>query len=256
MPSAEVSQQARDLSRRAVYYTLSAPHALRSDEGHFVEPPTPCGAAVRAHVFSNCPLGKRALRHATPSSPFWIRTHVGTLRRILRLPVGKVVTEQWDHSCFRLRSCILAMHNTHYNSTCSAKIMPSSTRSKRNTNRRKLTIAITDLHNNANQASVANHDQETLLREHHFSCMFACTGSFQLPSVRHATPITRSTRSLTETGRRDASLIFLHAWTGASYWPSDCRCCFFHDRPSSRSASHVAESTRTSTCSKQRGNAI
>lgn len=69
-PPWEEPQQARDLARRAVLYTLSAPHALCSDEGHSVEPPTPCGAAVRAHVFSGCPLGKRALRHATPSSPF------------------------------------------------------------------------------------------------------------------------------------------------------------------------------------------
>lgn len=134
--------------------------------------------------------------------------------------------------------------------------MPSSIRSKRKPNRQKLTIAITDLHSSTNQPSVAKNDQETLLREHNFSYMFACTGSFQQPSVRHAMPITRSTRFLTEAGRRDASLIFLHAWTGASYWPSDFRCCFFHDRPSSRSALHAAESTGTSTCSEQRGKAI
>lgn len=87
--------------------------------------------------------------------------------------------------------------------------MPSSIRSKRKPNRQKLTIAITDIHSSTNQPSVANHDQETLLREHNFSYMFACTGSFQQPSVRHAMPITRSTRFLTEAGRPGASLIFL-----------------------------------------------
>jgi hypothetical protein len=102
-------------------------------------------------------------------------------------------------------------HAQHLKSLRSAKIMPSSIRSKRKTNREKLTIAVTDLHSNANQVPVANHDRATLLREHYFSCVFACSGSFQLPSVRHATSVTRSTRSLAETGRRGASLIFLHA---------------------------------------------
>jgi hypothetical protein len=130
--------------------------------------------------------------------------------------------------------------------------MSLSIRSESKRSSQKLTMIITDLHSSTNHAPVANHDQATLLREHYHSCMFACTDSFQLPSVRHATPITRSTRCLTETGRRDASLIFLHAWTGASYWPSDSRRCFFRDRSSSGSPLHAAESTGTSTCSKLR----
>jgi hypothetical protein len=120
---------------------------------------------------------------------------------------------------------------------------------KQKTNRQELTTAFTDLHSDANQASVANHDWATLLREHYFSCMFACSGSFQLHSVRHATPITRSTRFLTEAGRRGASLIFSHACTGAPHWSSAFGHCFFHDRPSSRSPLHAAESLGTSPCS-------
>lgn len=127
--------------------------------------------------------------------------------------------------------------------------MPSSIRSKRKTNREKLTIAVTDLHSTANRPSVANHDRATLLREHYFSCIFACNGSFQLPSVRHATPITRSTHFLTERGRRDAPLIISHAWTGDSHWLNDPGHCFSDDRLSSRSTLHAAKSPGTSICS-------
>ena len=109
----------------------------------------------------------------------------------------------------------------------SAKVVPSSIRGKRKTDKEKLTLAVTDLHSNANQAPVANHNRATLLREHYFSCMFACSGSFQLPSVRHATPITRSTRSLAEAGRRDASLICSHARAGSPYWLNGFGNCFF-----------------------------
>ena len=50
------------------------------------------------------------------------------------------------------------------------------------------------------------HDQAVLLREL-FSCMFECSGSFQLPSVRHAIPVMRSIHSLRAVDWRDGSLI-------------------------------------------------
>ena len=153
--------------------------------------------------------GETSAEARDPFISVWIRSHIGTSRRILRLSVGKDITEQGDHSCFQSWSCRMATHSV-WSLSVLPRLLPSSIRSNVKTNRQEPTIAIADLHSFANQASVANHDQETLLREHHFDCMFACTGSFQLLSVRHATPITRSTRSLTEAGRRDASLISSH----------------------------------------------
>ena len=161
--------------------------------------------------------GETSAQARDPFISVRIRSHVGISRRFLRLPVGKDVdvTEQEDHSFLRPRSCRLTRLSMHACTTSSslqsAKIMPSLIRSKRKLNRERLTIAVTDLHSNTNQAPVAAHDRATLLREHYFSYMFACSGSFQLPSVRHVTPITRSTRLLTETGRREASLIFSRA---------------------------------------------
>jgi hypothetical protein len=185
----------------------------------------------------------------------WIRLHVGTSRRIFRLLVGKNGTEQRDHSCFWPRLYRSAMHSTVVRLVL-PRLRHNRSEAKQKTNRQELTTVFTDLHSNANQASVANHDRATLLRENQFSCRFAYSGSFQLPSVRHATLVTRSTRFLTEVGRRGASLISSHAETGTYLWSSAFGHCFFHDRPTSRSPLHAAESTGTSTCSKQCGKAI
>jgi hypothetical protein len=48
--------------------------------------------------------GEQSAEAHEPFISVWIRLHVGTSRRILRLLVGKDVTEQRNHSCFRPRS--------------------------------------------------------------------------------------------------------------------------------------------------------
>ena len=60
--------------------------------------------------------------------------------------------------------------------------------------------------------------------------MFECSGSFQLPSVRHTMPIMRSIHSLRAVDRRDGSLIVWHARAGASYWPSEFEVSLFRER--------------------------
>lgn len=154
--------------------------------------------------------GETSTQARDPFISVRIRSQVGTSRHILRLPVGKDVTVRQDHSCFRTWSCTIA---THSSSAIFGlpRLSHHQSEAEEKTNRENFTTAVTDLHSSTNQAPVANHNRATLLRERYFSCKFACSGSFQLPCVRHATPITRPTRFLTEVGRRDASLICSHA---------------------------------------------
>jgi len=63
----------------------------------------------RPRVFWLSP-GETSAQARDPFISVRIRSRVGTSRRILRLPVGKDVTEQEDRSSLRPRSCRLAMH--------------------------------------------------------------------------------------------------------------------------------------------------